>query len=66
MKSVFITDTPKGCLSCKLRRVIYKDNIGYQLCSLDIEHGYLSEHCFKCTDLKKGWKSDKCPLRPMK
>ena len=64
-KSVFIIDTPKDCLSCPLRYVIHETTPvykHYQMCRLDYHNGYAVESLFKTEDLKKGWKSPKCPL----
>ena len=62
-RSVFVIDTPKDCLHCKMRRVIYceKSDKGYQNCGLNHD-GYKLESFFKEEDLKPGWISPKCPL----
>lgn len=62
-RSVFVIDTPKDCLHCKMRRVIYceKSDKGYQNCGLNHD-GYKLESFFEEEDLREGWISPKCPL----
>lgn len=62
-KSVFVLDTPKACLHCKMRFVIHEHNTGkcYQQCGLNHD-GYKIESFFKEDDLKENWISPKCPL----
>lgn len=60
-KSVFVMDTPKGCLHCKLRFVIHEESKSYQQCGLNTD-GYKLESFFRTVDLKEGWTSPKCPL----
>ena len=62
-KSVFVIDTPKDCLHCKMRFVVIEHNTGkyYQQCGLNHD-GYKLESFFKEDDLKEGWISPKCPL----
>lgn len=60
-RSVFVIDTPKDCLHCKMRDVIYDKDRGYQQCGLNHD-GYKLESFFKEEDLKPGWISPKCPL----
>ena len=54
-------ETPKDCLHCKLRHVIYDENKGYQQCGLNTD-GYKLESFFRTIDLRPGWISPKCPL----
>lgn len=62
-QSVFVIDTPKDCLSCPMRFVIHEHgNKHYQQCRLNYSNGYCVESFFKDEDLRKGWKSPKCPL----
>lgn len=62
-KSVFIINTPKDCLHCKMRTCLYISDKHYQLCGLQIPHyGYGTEAFFKDEDLKDNWISPKCPL----
>lgn len=62
-KSVFVIDTPKDCLHCEMRRVIYDSSTKkyYQQCGFNHD-GYGLESWFKENDLKNGWVSPKCPL----
>lgn len=62
-KSVFVIDTPKDCLHCKMRTCLHINDKHYQLCGLQIPHyGYGTEAFFKDEDLKDNWISPKCPL----
>lgn len=60
-KSLYVLETPKDCLHCKMRFVIHKDGKCYQQCGLNHD-GYAIESFFKSEDLKDGWKTPKCPL----
>lgn len=62
-KSVFVIDTPKDCLHCEMRRVIYDSSTKkhYQQCGFNHD-GCGLESWFKENDLKNGWVSPKCPL----
>lgn len=60
-KSIYVIDTPKDCLHCKMRHVIYADSEHYQQCGLNTD-GYKLESFFKEEDLKENWISPKCPL----
>ena len=62
-QSVFVMETPKDCLHCKMRSVIYGtgSDRGYQHCHFDT-NGYRLESFFKGEELKDGWISPKCPL----
>lgn len=62
-KSIYVIDTPKGCLHCKMRCCLHINDKHYQLCGLQIPHyGYGTEAYFKDEDLKENWISPKCPL----
>ena len=62
-KSVFVIDTPKDCLHCKMRTCLHINDKYFQLCGLQIPHyGYGTEAFFKDEDLKDNWISPKCPL----
>ena len=51
-KSVFVIDTPKDCLHCKMRTCLHINDKHYQLCGLQIPHyGYGTEAFFKDDDL---------------
>lgn len=61
-QSVFVMETPKDCLHCKMRHVIIEENGKiYQQCGCNHD-GYKLESFFKTADLKEGWISPKCPL----
>lgn len=64
-KALFVMDIPKDCLHCKMRHVIYcESGKGYQQCGLNRD-GYKLESFFKEDDLKDGWISPRCPLKPV-
>lgn len=63
-KVVLVMDMPKDCLHCKLRMCIHNRDKYYQHCGLDTD-GYCLESFFKSEDLKDGFRSEKCPLKPM-
>lgn len=64
-KALLVMDMPKDCLHCKMRHVIYcESGKGYQQCGLNTD-GYALESFFKEDDLKDGWISPKCPLKPI-
>ena len=60
-KSLYVLETPKDCLHCKMRKVLHIRDKYYQMCSLCTD-GYCTESFFKTKDLKDGWISPKCPL----
>ena len=62
-KSVFVIDTPKDCLHCKMRAYLHINNEHFQLCGLQIPYyRYGTEAFFKDYNLKDDWISPKCPL----
>lgn len=62
---MFVMETPTDCLHCQMRMVIHiGDNKHYQVCRLDYSHGYALEAFFKDEDLKDGFISEHCPLKP--
>ncbi len=64
VKAVLVMDMPKDCLHCKLRMCIHNRDKYYQHCGLDTD-GYCLESFFKSEDLKEGFISEQCPLKPM-
>lgn len=63
-KVMLIMDEPKDCLHCKLRMCIHIGEKFYQHCGFDTS-GYCRETYFKEEDLKDGFISKYCPLRPV-
>ena len=63
-KCVLVMDMPKDCLHCKLRKVLHIGGKAYQHCGLDT-NGYCLESFFKEDDLKDGFRSGHCPLKPI-
>lgn len=63
-KAIFVMDMPEDCLHCKLRMCIENHGKYYQHCGLDTD-GYCLESFFKSEDLKDGFISERCPLKPM-
>lgn len=63
-KAILVMDMPKDCLHCKLRMCIHNRDKYYQHCGLDTD-GYGLESFFKSEDLKEGFISERCPLKPM-
>ena len=63
-KAVLVMDMPKDCLHCKLRMCIENRGKYYQHCGLDTD-GYCLESFFRSENLKDGFRSEHCPLKPM-
>ena len=63
-KAVLVMDMPKDCLHCKLRMCIENHGKYYQHCGLDTD-GYCLESFFRSENLKDGFRSEHCPLKPM-
>ena len=63
-KAILVMDMPKDCLHCKLRMCIENHGKYYQHCGLDTD-GYCLESFFRSENLKDGFRSEHCPLKPM-
>lgn len=63
-KAILVMDMPEDCLHCKLRMCIENHGKYYQHCGLDTD-GYCLETFFKSENLKDGFRSEHCPLKPM-
>lgn len=63
-KAILVMDMPEDCLHCKLRMCIENHGKYYQHCGLDTD-GYCLERFFKSENLKDGFRSEHCPLKPM-
>lgn len=62
-KAILVMDMPEDCLHCKLRMCIENRGKYYQHCGLDTD-GYCLETFFKSENLKDGFRSEHCPLKP--